>query len=253
MANGFMPNLLLQSAQVFQGSNPATKITPPGFLKYLIDNGYPNVLTNGKDDGLGHVRDVKIKIPTRGVANTSSTSDDCLINAMPVYAEDTVDLAYFRKLGIFIPDETIAAYENEASQTIAMGKPATGVTRELWESIIRTANALFADINKDLLTKLGSNIGTNVVTGNNTAKTINFALDATNNPLTSGMNEVLSDIMVNEMNPSNVALVGSGLINNYMIQQVAKSYAQNGVNSALELMPKFYHDVRATTVLGATI
>ena len=251
MATGFVPYLLKQSQAAFMGASPASKITPPGFLKYLLDNGTPNVLSGGVDDGLGHLRDVNIKIPVRGLAGSTSTTDDCLINAMPVYAEDTVDLSYFRKSSLFIPDETIARYENEASQTVAVGAPSVGITREIWDAVIRNANALFSDINSDLCAKLAINAGVNATTGLNTPKTVNFPLSTTNNALNTGMNEILSDIMVNEMNPNNVAIVGAGLINNYMIMQAAKSYNLGGLNTALELMPKFYHDVRFTTSHGA--
>jgi hypothetical protein len=251
MANGFMPYLLDTAEQVFKGSTPANKITPPGFIKYLLDNGYPNVLTNGVDDGLGHVRDVKVKMQPRGLAGSSSTTDDCYINAMPVYTEDTVSLSYFRKVGMFIPDETLAAYGPEATATVSVGKPLVGIPKEIWETVMRMSNALFADMNNDLLVKLATKYGVNATTGLATAKTVNFPLAATNNDLTAGMSGIAADILVNEMDAQNVAIIGSGLITNYYMQQIAKSAAQNGLNSAQEFMPRFYNDIRATTALGA--
>lgn len=251
MATGFMPNLLIQAEQVFMGATPSAKITPAGCTKYLLQNAKPNVLSQGKDDGSGHVRDVKIKYATRTPAGRSVTTDDCNVNIIPAYKEATVDLSFFRKVGLFIEDETIAKYAKEASQTIAVGKEGGSVTKELFDSIIRAANGLFQDINGDLLTKMAANVGVNQATGSAAAQSINFALSTATNPLNNGMTKVMTDAMDNEMSLANAKIIGSGLINSYYMQQGAKSFDQSGLNTANLALPMMYYDPQAASKVGA--
>lgn len=251
MANGFVPYLLMQSKDIFQNATPSEKLTPPGYLKYLLSNNIPNIVSKGKDDGSGHVRSVKFHYATRLPAGRSSEDDDCKPNIMPERNEAEITTSFFRKFGIFFENDRIAQYEKEASQSIALGQPSTTLMREMYDTVIRAANGLFADINMDLLTAQSTNFGINVVTASAAAQSVNFPLSTATNPLTSGMTKVMSDAMMNEMNIQNCAIVGSGLINNYYMQQPAKSADQSGLNTSGLALPKFFFDPYAQTYWGA--
>lgn len=251
MANGFMPYLLMQAKDIFLNATPSQKLTPPGYLKYLLSNNIPNIVNKGIDDGSGHLRDVKFSYSTRLPGGRSGDTDDCEINIIPVRKEDSITTTFFRKLGIFIEDETIAKYEKEASATVALGQPPTDFMRETFDSVIRAANGLFADIDKDLLVAQSNAFGVNVVTGVNTPQTLNLPLSTTTNPLNQGMTKVMADAMENEMNIANSSIVGSGLINNYYLQNPAKSAAQNGLDTSALAMPGFFYDPYAAAHWGA--
>src|SRR5688500_15179799 len=122
MANGFVPGLLLTQDQVFGNIAPSKKITPLGYLEMLLGNTTPNIVSSTIENG-GHIRDVKIKYRPRAVAGKSVTTDDCSVQATPIYLEQTLPALSFRKNGTFIDYDTIRKYENEASTTVRVGRP----------------------------------------------------------------------------------------------------------------------------------
>ena len=252
MANGFLCALMLTSKQVFQGANPSEKITPPGYLEMLLANTQPNIISSSMADGSGHIRDVVIKYRPRVPTGKSHTADDCSIQASPVYKEATIPALLFRKYGVFIDYTTIAKYEKEASQTVNLGRPAPpqGILMEIYNAIVESANGLFGDINNDLLTLAAANFGTNVTTGNSTAKPINFPLSTATNPLNQGVTMLMSDVMENEIQPNETTIVGSGLINNVYLQanfNTANTTQQNYPNN----FPPFFYDPYAGAKFGA--
>lgn len=251
MGKGLANALLITSREAFKGAAPIQKVTTPGYLQYLLDNNKPDIISQGKDDGSGYIRDVKLRYRNRGVPGKSVTTDDCTVQVRPAYLETTVPSTAYRALGLAFEDDQIAKFEQDAMAQLSAGTPVmTGIMKDIYEAIIEQANGLFADINNDLLAVQAASFGKNVVPGNNTAKTINFALNSTTNPLSAGMTEVMSDAMANEVRLAGSIIVGSGLINNYFLQQVAKSADQAGVNTAQLAMPKFYFDPYAQAAWG---
>lgn len=260
MALGYAPYLLLHIAEVFKGSTPSTKVTPPGYLRMLLNSSRPNIVSDGIDDGSGHIRDLKVKFRTRLPTGRSATTDNCDIDAIPAYQEVSLAPTMFRKYSIMLEDETIARYMKDASAMVTV--PSGGVPkvdaskisslmREQLEVITEAANGLLGDINLDLLDKQAINFGINQTTTLSTAKTANFPLSTTSNPLTQGMTMVQADVMANEINLNNCMIVGSGLINNYYLQQPAKSAAQNGLDTNQQPLPMFFHDLYASSAWGS--
>ncbi len=252
MGKGLANALLIASREAFRGATPIDKLTTPGFLQYLLGNNKPDIISQGKDDGSGYVRDIKIRYRNRGIPGQTITEDNCSIQVRPAYLEHVVPATQYRALGIVFEDDQIATFERDAMAQQSAGTPTmTGIMKDIFEAIIEQANGLFADINNDLLAIQVANFGKNVVPGNNAAKAINFALSTATNPLNAGMTEVMSDAMANEVRLAGATIVGSGLINNYYLQQVAKSHDQSGLNTSQLALPKFYYDPYAQAAWGA--
>jgi hypothetical protein len=155
-------------------------------------------------------------------------------------------------LGIAFEDDQIAKFETDALAQMSIGNPQmTGVMKDVYEAIIEQANGIFADINNDLLALQAASFGKNIVPGNNAARNVNFALDATQNDLNSGMTLVQADAMANEVRLGGAVVVGSGLINNYFLQQSAKSAGQNGLDTSKQFIPSFFFDPYAQAGWGA--
>lgn len=256
---GFFPYLLKQGQQVFSGAYPGKKVAAKGYLRMLLENNNitdQSSVTGSINNASGHIRDLKFWYRTRTPQGTSVTQDNCAIDVLPVRKEGTIPATSFRKIGIHLDDSLIAKYEEEASRIFPLNGagadfPQGGVTKELWEIVIDKAQAILSDVNNDLLAAQALAFGKNAVNGLNTAKTVNFPLNAAiNNDLNTGMTMILNDMMTNEQNISDLVIVGSGLINNYLLQQPAKSAAQNGLNTALQDQPKFYYDPRTATAFG---
>jgi len=252
MGKGLANALLLSSKMAFAGAAPIAKVTTPGYLQYVLGNNKPDVISQGKDDGSGYIRDIKIRYRNRGIAGQTITEDNCSVQVRPAYLEYTVPATQFRALGLAFEDDQIAKFEQDALAQMSAGTPTmTGIMKDIYEAIIEQANGIFADINNDLLAVQAANFGRNQVTGNANAKTVNFALSNANNPLNAGMTDVMSDLMLNEIKPAGAIIVGSGLVNNYFLQQAAKSFDQSGVNTSQLMLPKFYFDPYAAAAWGA--
>lgn len=252
MALGFLPYLLMLQKQVYAGTAPSSKLTPPGYLKMLLANATPNIVSSNIADGSGHIRDVKIKYRQRVPTGQSVTTDDCTIQAKPVYSEATIPALSFRKYGIFLDYQSIAKYEKEASATVALGMPAPpqGIMMEIYNAMLEAANGLLGDVNADLLQAQAVAFGKNVTNGLNTPKTINFPLATTSNPLNAGLTMLMSDVMENEIRQNNFLIVGSGLINNVYLQQSLNTTNSKDANYPGSV-PPFYWDPAVTTKFGA--
>lgn len=252
MGKGLASALLIASREAFRGATPVTKVSTPGYLQYLLDNNKPDIISQAKDDGSGYLRNVKIRYRNRGVPGRSVQVDDCSTQVRPAYREVDVPVTSYRQLGIVFEDDQIALFERDAMAQVNAGNPVmTGIMKDIFEAIIEQANGLFADINIDLLAQQAANFGRNKVSNTNAARTINFGLNATNNDLASGMTLVMADAMENEVKINGASIVGSGLINNYYLQQAAKGLDQSGLNTTQLALPKFYFDHYAQQAWGA--
>lgn len=250
MSKGLAQALIVSSREAFKDSSPMEKITPLGYMQYLLGNSTPT-LKSFADDGSGYLRNLIVRYMQRGTPGSSITTDNCTVQTRAAYIDAAVPATMYRALGITFEDDIIARYEKDALNMINVGSPSTAIMREVWDVIISQANGLFTDINNDLLTLQAANFGKNISTGLNTAKTINFALNGTNNNLAAGMTQVMADAMINESKLTGASAVGSGLILNYALQQKAKAPDQSGVNTALLAMPDFKFDPYTAAAWGA--
>ena len=257
---GFAPYLLLHLNEVAKGNAPAKKITPPGFLRALLENtSAPDVINQGIDNGTGHIQAMQIRYRQRMPSGKTVTTDDCNIDQIPVYAETSVNLSLFRKIGFFIDDATMAKYMQEATNVANINtagqvegfKNTTSFMQEFLDRLLEMLNGLYADMDSDLVTKQAANFGVNVASGNNNAVTVNILLDATKNNLTTGMTKMLTDWKENENNGPMI-MFGNGLMHNYVLQQIAKDGPDfTGLDStAFEKLYKWYWDTNTVGAMG---
>lgn len=248
MPNGFCPYILGQLSEITGANTPSTKITPAGFLRMLLENR-PAIELLQLDNGNGHLRDVRYKYKKRAVPSQTSTEDNCDITYIPRWLEASLATTNFRKAAFFIDDETMAKYCQDASATVAVGQPSTMLMQEFLRDIMNTANALIGAINQDLLTLQAVKFGRNQVTGTNTAQTVNIPLDATKYDLQSGITKILADAMENEF-CGNINIVGSGIMNNFQIQQLVSCCNAAGVDMSRFTGFNWYNDLYAKQAWG---
>ena len=258
-ASGFARDILTTATAIFDGANPETKITSPAFLRMLTEKAAGAEVSSSIQNANGHFRDIKFRYRQRSVTGESDDALSCDASNNPLYKEATIAQAMFRQVSLNFDFDTIAKFENEASsfRKLNAGNNAPsqlgGLMNIVWDGIANKVNALLGDMDIDLLTKMNLHWGFNNNTGLNTATTLNFPLSATNNALTSGITGLLEQGMANEMDMSNSCIVGSGLITNYWLQNVAKnakSADYGGLNTSALGLPSFYADYYASTVWG---
>lgn len=248
MANGFCPSILAQLSDITACNTPSFKITPAGFLRFLLENR-PAIELLQLSTGNGHVRDVRYKYKKRAVPSQTSTEDDCSITYIPTWLEGSLATTNFRKAAFFIDDETMAKYCSDASATVMVGQPSTALMNEFMKDIMNTANALIGAINQDLLTLQAVKFGVNHVTGSNASQTVNIPKDATQYDLSTGITKILADAIDNEF-CGNINIVGSGLMNNFTIQQVVSCCNAAGVDMSRFTGFNWYNDLYAKQAWG---
>lgn len=248
LGQGFAPYLLEHIKTVAGDATPQYKLEVPGYLNLLQSQSKPTILR--LDTQAGHKKTAQVRFKQRWGKEHTDTSKSCDQTNVGTRLETPVELSSTRQFAIHIEDEDIAKYEEAASRSIAVGRPATGIMNELLEEIIIASSAILDGVNDDLATTAVSEIGNNRRTGNSNASTINIALDGTQNPLNDGLTQILADYK-NNGGRGMPQVWGSGLMYNFMLQQASKSADQAGYDTTVMARGlKFYHDLSAPTILG---
>jgi hypothetical protein len=252
MALGYCPALLQHMKFVTRENAPENKITPSGFLKMMLEKGAqatpigdPFNLANVN----GHIKDLRLKYYTRTVPAQMKTSDSCDIDLIQAYDEITIDSTSIVKFGLHFDDVTIAKYCDEASRTVAVGKAPSEFMQEHLAGLMAALPGFVSRIDQVLLA--GITWGNNVVTGTNTATTVNFNNDSATNLFSEGWTKVMSDYRANE-GQGRPQVVGSGLVDSAFIQAQNPNmtlYSPLNNNAAAGNMD-YYYDLNAASSWG---
>lgn len=235
MANGFAPTLLRSLRDLAAQNYPGTKITPPGFLKMLLE--YSSIqarLTNPE----GHKKTVSVKYKQRVSPSDVATNDNCDIDLVPAYLESSLTAVNTVKFGFHIPLATVSQYMEEASRPVNVN--GVSVINEIADQIQHTANAMLGKVDKVLLDSI--DWGKNVVYGDDAVHDLNFPLDSTDFDLNSGFPKLMNDAFENEF-AGKLLIVGSGKFNALQLSKMAAAY--NAINPGQFDGYQFYPDLWA--------
>lgn len=252
MALGYCPAVLNHMKYIIGENAPEHKITPSGFLKAALEKGAnatPVQDALSLSNTAGHIKDLRLKYYNRTIPSQMSTSDNCDIDLVQAYDEITIDTTSIVKFGLHFDDSTIAKYCDEASRSINIGGAPTPFMQEHLAGLMAAMNGFVSKIDQTLLGQVVW--GTNAVTGNNTAVSVNFNDDSTVNLFTEGYTKLLNDYALNEGQGTPI-VVGSGLINAAMIQSKIAGLTQYSPlnNGAAANSFDYYHDINSQTSWG---
>ena len=252
MALGYCPAVLNHMKYIIGENAPEHKITPSGFLKAALEKGAnatPVQDALSLSNQAGHIKDLRLKYYNRTIPSQMSTSDNCDIDLVQAYDEITIDTTSIVKFGLHFDDSTIAKYCDEASRSVNIGGAPTPFMQEHLAGLMAAMNGFVSKIDQTLLGQVVW--GTNAVTGNNTAVSVNFNDDSTVNLFTEGYTKLLNDYALNEGQGTPI-VVGSGLINAAMIQSKIAGLTQYSPlnNSAAANSFDYYHDINSQTSWG---
>jgi len=246
MATGFCPYLLQDISEVTKNASPMYKIQPNGFTGMLLQAGSPGIIRN--DSYNGHKKTVQIKYMQRATVAQTDTALSCDATLLNAYTEATVSVGNIRQYSFMVEDETMAAYCDSASSRVQAGSMPTGVASEVLSQVFNGANAIIHGVNRDVLGLL--TWGKNVVTGLNTATTLNISKDLAVQSLTSGVTQLLSDYKKNYLT-NRPQVVGQGLFLNFTLQQPFASPNIYGIDSKIATGSfDFWNDSDFDTVIG---
>jgi hypothetical protein len=206
MANGYCEALLLHLESIAGINYPGKKVTVPGFLNMLITQ--PDRPFAAANVG-GHYKDVRVKYMPRTTTAQVSTDDTCSVDFVPAYLETTVAVEQVAQTGVWVSDDVVRQYCEDASRTVAVGVPATQLMTEHLNSILHAMNGIYQKMEDELTDAVV--FGTHQATGTAAAVTVNIEQDGTLNDLATGLTKLLMDAQVNEFcgNPLMVGPLGS--------------------------------------------
>lgn len=231
MANGYCEALLLHLDSIAGQNYPGQKVTIPGFLNMLVTSpDRPTAIQDGYREG--HYRTVNVKYMPRTTISQVSTSDTCAVDVLPAYKETSVSVNNIAQTGIFITDDQVRQYCEEASRTVAVGLPPTQLMTEHLRSILHAMNGIYQKMENVLTTSMASAFGKHVATGTATAVAVNIEQDGNLNDLGTGLTKLLTDAAANEFcgTPMFVGALGS-LMHAYSIQKQRNAlYPGTGFN-----------------------
>jgi hypothetical protein len=252
MANGYCEALLLHLDSIAGQNYPGQKVTIPGFLNMLVTQpDRPAVLQEAYQNG--HYRSVNVKYMPRTTISQVSTSDTCAIDVLPAYKETSVSVNNIAQTGIFMTDEQVRNYCEEASRSVAIGQPATQMMNEHLRAILHSMNGIYQKMENVLTTSMASSFGKHKG-GTTAAVAVNIEQDGTLNDLGSGLTKLLMDAEANEFcsTPMFCGALGS-LMHAYSIQK-QKGGISNGTGYNPEAMAsdfQFYASGQTASTWGA--
>jgi hypothetical protein len=243
---GFVQALLINIGILAGLDNPQYKVTPVGFLQSLLENPTTAKISNASQISAGQDKVLKVRYLQRGLESEVTDVDDCETPTSPDWKESQIGRPLFSKIGIFISDENMRKYQDEAAKTLQAGTPTSPLMVALYETLITKLQGIIQKIDGNLLSAQAAKWGVNAVTGLNAAQNINFS----NTPvMNDGIVKLLTDYQLNEMVQTPL-IVGNGAVMGYNTLQGLKTGTDNGGFGANQTF-RFYNDVATISKWGA--
>ena len=242
---GFAQALIKNINLVAKQNDAQLKLTPTGFLRLLIENNAVTEINNIEELRKGQNIPIKLRYLQRGLESEVTTEDDCDTPLGADWKEVEISRPLFAKIGIFISDDEFRQYEEEATQTLALGDAQQApLMRGFYEVLLTKLIPLISKIDSDLVAAQATKWGKNAAYSGDTTPTIALGKSAEFN---GGYVKLTEDAMINEVNDK-LLVCGSGLITRYDIFHNLKNNPDSQGISALPL--NAYYDPR-TTAWGA--
>jgi hypothetical protein len=248
---GFRDSVLYHLKDIAKDATPQLKLDPHGFLAMLYKFRKPEIL--GLNNSAGHRKTARVKYLQRFTQDFTDTTKSCDQTNTMAYQENTVDLSSTRQIAIYLEDETVARYNDDASRTVRLGLPATDFMNEFMEQIMASANAILDGVSTDLLTTMSTSFGVNRRTGNANATTININSNNDTNVLNDGLTQVFADYAQNRER-GKLQIVGNGLLHNWVLQNAMGVAGNNasGIDTRIQGNGfDFYYDLGTVNAWGA--
>lgn len=243
---GIPQALLANISKIASVNDPQYKVTPPGFLRMLLENPTTAQLTNLKQIQNGHEHELRIRYMQRGGAGKNVTDrDDCETPITPLWKESTFGRPFFTKMGFHIYDDEMRKLEDMASRPVNAGSPAEPIALVLYELVLTRLNDFIRDMDMKLLSAMATEWGVNVVSGSKNPQIITFG----NSPsMNDGIVKLRMDYRANEMNGTPL-YVGNGAIEAFDEYQSLKTGVD--LNGFTGRGFRFYGDEYSTEIWGA--
>lgn len=243
---GFAQAAIKNINLVAKQNDPQLKLTPTGFLRLLIENNATAEINNIEELRKGLTRNIKLRYLQRGLESEVTDTDDCETPLSVDWKESEITHPLFSKIGIFISDDDMRQYQEEATTTLALGDAQSApLMRGLYELLLSKIVGLIGKIDSNLIAAQATSWGANAAYANSTAaQTLQLGVSTDFN---TGYVKLMEDAVVNEINDK-LLICGNGLITRYDIFQKLKLGNDSAGIGSLPL--NSYYDPRTITGWG---
>ena len=242
---GLVQALLININYLAGLEDPQYKVTPVGFLRMLLENPVTAKISNAKQIQNGLERTLKVRYMQRGLESDVTDKDDCDTPIGATWKETEIGRPLFNKIGIFISDEEMRKWQEEANKTLAAGTPSEPMMVGLYEVMIVKLNGLIQKIDSNLLSAQSTKWGVNAASGSAVARAINFSNTI---DMEDGIIKLITDVQLNEIAGEPV-VVGNGIINAWQIAQSKKAGTDAQGFSSTSI--RYYDDINSVSKWGA--
>ena len=236
--------LTRQISEIAGVNDPQTKIDPPGFLEFLIDNS-PNIrpeaiVMNGK------CQEMRIQYMPRG-CEESRECHSC-DGDIPEWKDSGLEPMKCREIAIKLNDDLMCQLETAANRPVSMGTPPTSAPSLIWEMVRNKLNGLLRDIDNDLLEMQAAKWGKNVVAGTVGPQTVTFGNTMS---LNNGITQLKREARLNVFD-GRIGVVGNGYALDFFEMNRARTgqdmYGYNGAAFNTGFNP--YYDLYSANSWG---
>lgn len=209
-ASAFVKNIGIIAGE----NDPQLKLAPVGFLKLLLANPAQVAINNIQELRKGQHRTIKVKYLSRALESEVTSTDNCETDDNVKWGEHEITHNLYRKIGIFIAEDDMRDYEDEALDTISAGEnQQVALMRPLYEILLSKLTALVSSIDSALIAEQATNWGVNAAYSPKDAnpKTIKFGERIS---MSDGDVKLDEDAVLNEV-VGKLHIVGNGVIARY--------------------------------------
>ncbi|MBK7882500.1 MAG: hypothetical protein IPJ81_00660 [Chitinophagaceae bacterium] len=249
---------ILSHIEALTSCNPAKKLSPLGFTQMVLCcmDGSVTPLNDGNANG--HTKELTVRYRKRPLeSDVSDTPSACDTALTKYYSEFSIPNMLYREYAIYVPDDLIRQYCEDSSKYVklnadgnAVMQEESSVMKEVYDMLIEGGGAILKSINKALVTQMATQFGINVVTGNNNAVPLDFALGT--NVMQDALIRLMTDWRENEICDS-VCMVGNGPFANLDLVKAMFSGSNNqGIDQGklANMLPSVNFDKDTRTVWG---
>lgn len=247
---GLITALYVNIAMIAGINDPQMKVSPVGFLKMLLDNNATTEVVNLSELRAGQKQALKVRYMQRGTEADATDRDDCETSVTAEWKTVEIGYGMYSKIGIFISDDQMHTYEEQATKTQAAQVNGVNTLEAplmvgLYQTLLTKINGLVQKIDSNLVTAMASKWGVNAAYGDNNPHVIEFGTTASMN---DGVVKLLSDAEANEV-AGDLLVCGNGVVRQFdLYNRFKNGFDAAGIGS---MGLNTYVDPKTATKWGA--
>jgi hypothetical protein len=232
-------------------NNTSLKPTPVGTLQALMDPENRAGASYRMLEPRGAVRQVLVKRMPRGIDSQTIDEVSCDVTTETFYDGQCINVGLEASVAFETSKEEMQKYCDDAL-TVIRGGEAPPLFREHTQRVMSVMNGLRENINRQIVTKLLTNVGNNITFDTNVPQTLELLDSVSSGKLEKGIQDFIFQMNDNEVYGTPI-VSGFGIFDRFNTSAQFGCCNSNGLNwdgMATFAPYRYYKDVRLGTIAG---